>query len=232
MKAAIAKFNEHIDYDDPTHVYKYKGVQFTSITTLLKQFFPFDAEAVALKCSKGKNPSYAGKEVQEILDMWSSKARFGTDLHVMCENYFNGDPYEITNDREQRAYDYIKDVEYEEIIMESLIVSPEHQLAGSPDVLIKQDGKWYIWDWKTDKKVETRGFKGETCPGILSDFPKCNHTKYTFQLGIYRYILEEVYGIKIHGMKVVHFDTNKTVEYDLKYYKDYIEEILEAHKNA
>jgi len=50
-------------------------------------------------------------------------------------------------------------------------------------------------------------------------------------LGVNCSIIEEVYGIKIHGMKVVHFDTKKTVEYDLLYYKDYIEEILEEFKN-
>jgi len=174
VKKTIAKFNKHIEYDDPTHVYKYKGVQFTSITTLLKDMFPFPKEKAAQACLDGVNPKYVEcKTLEEVYAVWDAKAQFGTDLHVMCENFFNGDPYEIKNDREQRAYDYIKDVQFEEIIMESLIVAPEYQIAGSPDVLIKQEGKWYIWDWKTDARVDKRGFKGKMCKGVLSGFTDC-----------------------------------------------------------
>ena len=225
---SLALIGDDLTFDEPTHTYEYKGVVFTSTTTVLKDYFPFDADGVAEKCSKGRNPLYAGKTVEEIKDMWMAKAQFGTDVHQVCEDYLNGLFVEIQNDREMKAFNYLQRFKFEKALPEVRIAAPEWGISGMIDCLVKINGRYWIYDWKTDRSIAKKAFtKGDFCSGVLHGFDNCNFNKFTFQLGIYRFILENVYDIPIAGCVVVHFPEHGVAkEYTLPYHPDYVEMII------
>jgi len=225
----IALKGDRLHFDEPSHTYTYtypNGTEevMTSGTQVLKQYFPFDSDGVALKCSKGRNPKYAGKSVKEIQDMWMSKAQFGTDVHQLCEDYLNGEFISIENDRQIKAFNYLQKMKFQDVRNEVKIVAPAWGISGMIDCLVKIDNKWYIWDWKTDRSIAKTAFNaGDKCTGVLSAFDNCNYNKFCFQLGLYRFILDQFYDIDIHGIKVVHFpEHGVTKEYDLPYHIEYI----------
>lgn len=221
------------------HEYWNEGVLMKSATTLLKNFFPFPREAAADAALAGRNPRYKDCTTrEEVWELWEQKAQLGTDLHQMCEDYLNGEFITIDTPQQMVAFNYLRKKKFEDVITEVKVVAKEWGVAGMVDALVKIDGKWWLYDWKTDKRVDMensdRKFKKNMeehefyCPGILYGFDNCNYNKYTFQLGIYRMILETVYDIDIAGAVVVHFDEAKmkAVEYPLQYHADYVAMIL------
>jgi hypothetical protein len=54
------------------HTYKYEEKPLVSVTTILKPYFPFNAEAVAADLSESSNPKYSGKTVGEIISQDNS----------------------------------------------------------------------------------------------------------------------------------------------------------------
>ena len=86
---------------------------------------------------------------------------------------------------------------------EWIIYDRSARVAGTVDMLYRNasDGTYTLVDWKRVKRLDRTGRdKGD---GMLSKYPNCNLTKYTFQLNIYRYILENVYGIKVRNAFLV-----------------------------
>ena len=221
-------FTGNLEFDEATHTYTVDGKELTSVTQFLKQFFPFDANQIAEKVSKDERSKYYGKDVQDILDVWESKANHGTDVHKLMEDYINGEFVTISSPKHARAFEYAQklDYEFDELYPEVQIYSTILGLAGTIDLLAKKGSKWYIIDWKTDKTIRRKSYNGEKCEGLLFEWDKCNFNKYIFQLGIYRYILEQKYGILISGIRIVHFQDMKSVEYQLPYPIDYIDLIL------
>jgi hypothetical protein len=217
--------DDRLQFDEPSHTYTWEGEEcLTSVTTLLKGFFPFDADAVATDLGKrSRNPKYKGKSKEEILQLWDDKRELGSRVHLFIENYLKGEFVEITCPREQGIYNWLQRFNYEDAIPEQIICHPHWGVAGMIDALIKIKGKWYIYDWKTDARIDTQGFKGEMCTGELCMFPKCNFTKYQFQLSIYNLLLSTSrYDIDIAGLKVVHISEEGICkEYTVPYLPDW-----------
>lgn len=230
IREALAEVEEKIVFNKEKHTYKYEDKTLTSVTSILKPYFPFDAETVAAGLSESTNPKYAGKSVKEIMQMWTDKADAGTDVHAMCEAYLKGEFFTIENEIMQSAYNYLSKFHFEDVICEAKVAAPEWGIAGTIDALVKIKGKWYIYDWKTDSAIRMKGFKKKgddgLCSGVLTGFENCNHTKFSFQLGIYRLILETFYDIPISGMVVVHFEPSRASEYVLPYHLEYIGLVL------
>lgn len=221
IKKTIDLFGNDIAFEEEAHIYKYKNVEFTSVTTVLKNYFPFDSLKVATELSKNpRNKKYFGLNPKDIIKSWFAKADFGTACHKFAEDYLNGEFVSIQNQREQTIFKYLQRLDFEEVLTEVKVCAPEWKIAGTIDCLIKIKGKWYIYDWKTDSGIYKTGF--EKCTGVLASFDNCNYNKFSFQLGIYKLILEHVYDIDIAGIKVVHFNDNKTEEYNLPYHTEYI----------
>lgn len=223
IRKTIALYGDDLLFDEGPHIYTYKGEEMTSATTLLKDFFPFDREKIADVCLNGRNPKYKDCETRDdVWAIWEAKAQFGTDVHNVCEDYLNNKFVTLDNDRQIRAFNYVSKMKFEDVLPEVQIVAPEWGISGMIDCLIKIDGKWWIYDWKTDARIMEKSYNGEKCTGFLSDFDNCNINKFSFQLGLYKMILETFYDVQIAGLKVVHFDENATKEYPLKYHKEYI----------
>jgi ATP-dependent exoDNAse (exonuclease V) beta subunit len=223
VEKTLDMFGKHLEFEEESHTYTYQGEEMTSVTTLLKEYFPFDEEAAAQGClDRGLPPYDKCGTTQDVKDIWEAKAQFGTDVHQLCEDYLNGKFVSMTNDRERRAFNYVSKLKFEKALPEVRVVAPEWGISGMVDLLIRRDGKYYIMDWKTDKAIRKKGWNDAKCAGVLAEFDNCNFNKFAFQLGIYKVILEHVYDIQIHGLMVVHFSEHRTTEYPLPFHKEYI----------
>lgn len=225
-------------FTEKGHKYTYNGKQFISPSTILKDCFPFNGPVVAQYLKDIGIPSYQ-KSISEILKEWSQGAIRGTKTHKFVEDYLNGEFVSIESDHERVAFNYIQKQNFEDVICEVVIAHPGWGISGTVDALVRKNGKWYIYDWKTDSKIRTEGFKrykldgskelkkeppidNGKAKGVLFEFENCNLNKFAFQLGIYKLILETFYDIPIHGMVVVHFSDSKATEYVLPFHKEYI----------
>jgi len=121
--------------------------------------------------------------------------------------------------------------------LEVRVVVPRFRISGTFDALflMKWQGKYliFIYDWKTNKWKDDEPFdysRWKYEPPF--DFLTKDHlTDYTMQVWLYRYILEEEYGIPIDGARVVWFHEKLPKRYKIwkpkfEYDKDFIEEIL------
>ena len=70
----------------------------------------------------------------------------------------------------------------------------------------KNKNKISLVDWKTNKQIKTKenayrhGMKGTPAEKIYD----CNFEKYSLQLSMYKYILENVYNIDVNGLYILH----------------------------
>ena len=92
---------------------------------------------------------------------------------------------------------------------EKKIVFPKHNIAGTVDALFKKKNEdaYIILDWKRSKKLIIDGYPDKRGFSIqldeLADFNNCSYYKYLLQQNIYKYILENRYGMRISSMRLV-----------------------------
>ena len=94
-----------------------------------------------------------------------------------------------------------------ELFSEKIIYSKELNLAGTIDLLMydKKSDSYIIIDWKTSSKIETSAYRHKTGNhDITRNLEDCNFNHYSLQLSLYRYILENYYGLKVNNQMIVH----------------------------
>ena len=121
-----------------------------------------------------------------------------------------------------------------EIHSEVRIYSKELKIAGTIDILAhdKRTDMYEIIDWKTGKSISTTSFNGKmgTHP-ITSHLMDCKFVHYSMQLSLYRYLLEEYYGLNISNQLIAHLNENTCVAHVGDYYKKEVLDIIQAQKN-
>ena len=111
-----------------------------------------------------------------------------------------------------------------------LIVGDEKaKVAGQCDALLYDisSGEYVLLDWKTDKKLlKTNPFQSFKPP--LNHLDDCEYNKYSLQLSMYKYFLEENADIEIAKSIIVHVneDNKDYTIHTLPYLKKEIKEIL------
>ena len=230
----ITRVDKNIKLDKMTHEYRLAngpGLRFTSVTTLIgQQFEEFDPVTIATNLVEN-NIKYLGRTVDELVDEWKQKGVYGTFVHEEIENYIN-DGVRPTEVRSLAGIKWLEGYKMKsdiEIIPERIIYSRELKIAGTIDVLAYDRVKDYyeIIDWKTSKAVETVPYKGKM--GIsahTSNIPDCRFYHYALQLSLYRYILEECYGIKINNQLIAHLKQDGARCYVAPYMRDTIIDII------
>ena len=208
-----------ISFEEADHVYTVCGERGTymSVTTFVHKQFPhFDAKAIIdkiLKSPKREDPTYKyyGKTRQDIEAEWEanrvSASSAGTQMHLNIEHHYNG--MDVSNSSVEYGYfkDFARDFAHLEAYRtEWCVFHEELKISGSIDMVFRdvRDGAFYIYDWKRSKEIK---YDDEWCDyGVspaLKSVPNLNFWHYSLQLGIYRAILEEKYGLKIAGMFLV-----------------------------
>lgn len=232
----LSEINKHekdiVEFDEPTHKYKVGDHIFaTSVTQFVHLHFPkFDEDDVCnniLKSNKMKDPfyKYYGMTKSDILDSWDVNKKFGTELHALIEDYYNGNGKkfeEVGTIEYQYFLNFTKDYKgLKAYRTEFRLFSFDLDIAGSIDLLVKnRDGTFTIVDWKRAASIDTstainRFTKFGLLPGI-SHIVSTNLQHYNFQLNVYRYILQSEYGFVISSMHLVIFHpNNKSGNYEI-----------------
>jgi len=187
---------------------------FTSVTTFVEQFFEgFNAVKVAKKLIR-KYHKYKNRTVESLVEEWKSSAEYGTKVHQEIEKWIlDGiEPKDIKAINGKKWLENYKLKSDIEIYPEVIIYSTELTIAGTIDIIAKDNntGSYELIDWKTSKKIDkvSYGYKmgiHEVTKNILD----CNFYHYALQLSLYRYILEQYYGISINNQLIVHLQDDK-----------------------
>jgi len=231
--------NDDIQLIEPGHRYvlnTHPEIQFKSATTILAEYFePFDSQKIAANLV-ATNVKYIGMEATELIAKWDAARDYGSKVHSEIELYLkeNISPDEI------ESHDAIKWLnKYQmkseiEIHSEVRIYSKELKIAGTIDILAhdKRTDMYEIIDWKTAKSITTTSFNGKmgTHP-ITSHLMDCKFVHYSMQLSLYRYLLEEYYGLNISNQLIAHLNENTCVAHVGDYYKKEVLDIIQAQKN-
>jgi len=226
---AILKFNKK------KHQYTLDGEELQSVTIFIGQFFkPFEARKIARMLAKFPINRKKKHGVRYFLKEWKEAADFGTRVHKGIETHLINNCH--TADERESNYIYqainwlytikhMKNVSGLEV--ERIVYNEKHMIAGTIDLLLLSGKKVTLIDWKTNKAIKKKGYKGEKGKEPLQEVDDCNFNKYTMQLSLYAYMLE-LQGYEIEKLIMVHLTENNAVEYELKYEKELIKKMLEV----
>ena len=188
-----------------------------------------------------RNPVFIDKILsrqKEYLQEWKVKAKeateYGSEVHLSHEQedleaieiYFNDIPHKIVKE----DIVAIPDFESNLIVLEQPVYSHILRLAGTPDRLVKTGKDIVVVDYKTNKSISTRGFRGETLLGPLSELENCSFSIYTMQLSLYAWLLERR-GYNITKMYIVHEPSTglEPKQLDVPYRKDLVLGLIKYH---
>ena len=187
-----------------THKYTYVDDVYTSVTTFLQRFhkpFKIDYWAEVKAAERGVT-----KDV--ILNEWKvtnvTSTTIGTAVHEYIENYFKIIKKILIYINKFNIIFANKLHKLTPVVFEQKIFSKKLKLAGTIDSIFIFEGKIYIVDLKTNKKLRSDAEqKFEKLLKPFNKFYKNELNEYSIQLSIYAYILAEV-GIKIDDLFLVH----------------------------
>jgi len=255
--------DDHISFDEPTHKYYVNGSCQGNIscTGFVHEFFGhFDAKAIITKMRKGANwitSKYYGKTDKEIMDEWSANGKTaseaGTAMHLAIEQFLHGSSEQIKPETfETVEWKYFMkfwndcghDLEpYRsewEVFTDSLAPNANAnerkiKLCGSIDMVFrrKSDGKFVIYDWKRSKDIKADN-KYQVGLPPLEHLPDTNYWHYTMQLNVYKWILENYYGLEVADLYlvIIHPDKPSYQRMRLNIMADEVEDMIECRRRA
>jgi len=231
----LERLNPHendadITFKEEEHVYFYKGQKLEkSVTEIVASYFTkFDRDSALRMMKNGKNwprAEYMTKSGivwtdAQILASWDKIGLYarhqGTWMHSQIERFLNAlnitEGVEGTTPEINQFFEfYDKVIIAREILpfrTEWRICAHKHGFAGSVDFVGKlKNGEYVIIDWKRSQKLSTSLNNSYGKRGLhpLEHIEDTEASKYFLQLNIYRYVLQEYYGIKISSMILASF---------------------------
>jgi hypothetical protein len=225
---------QSILFDEEKHLYFNKNKeQFTSVSNLIGQYKnPFDPTgSIAVKCAEKE-----GVTVEEIKKKWNDTKNQGLErgksFHADIEHYINtGKILDTPN------VHYIKqfaDFKLKgKLYSENIVYSDKYKISGTVDLIeVFDKTKINIYDFKTNKKIDTKGFFGKTMKYPLYHLQDCSYEHYTLQLSAYAYMLEDL-GYWANTLNILYINprTNKIDVYKVKFYRKEIQKIFDANIN-
>ena len=209
-KKNFYKRDKNLIFDKEKHIYhvKRRKEEYLSVTTLVKKIFPeFDTDAV-IECLIKNNKNYIGKDKETIKKEWEKNGKIaaeaGTRLHYNIELYNNNCGVDDNSIEFKHYLNFLRDhPELEPYRTEWQIYDNDYKIAGTIDMVYKNknNGKYYIYDWKRVKQLKLKCFKMEdTALYPFNNIPNTNSYHYFIQLNLYKTLLEKNYDIKIEGL--------------------------------
>ena len=114
--------------------------------------------------------------------------------------------------------------------------SEEHKLAGSIDMIFyrKSDDSYVIYDWKRSKEIKKSNDFGGKGFGPVAHLDDCNYWHYTLQLNVYKWMLEQYYGLEVADLYLVilHPDNPSYRRMRLNILTDEVEDMIECRRRA
>ena len=234
MKTKKPIVDNQISLIEETHQYvleTYPGMNFQSVTTVVGSFFePFDAKKIATNLCD-THPKYKNIKPEQLIHEWQAASNHGSKVHKeielsIKENLTPSEPKATAALKWLDKYCKKSDID---IFTEIIVYSKKLKIAGTIDILAydKTDDVYEIIDWKTSKKIKTRSFKNKRGNHpVTATIMDCNFNHYALQLSMYRYLLENHYGIKVRNQLIGHLQDNQCTGYITPYYSKQISDIL------
>ena len=215
MIIKLYKGEVELDYEDAKHTYTdvKTGLVLNGVTSILKVVDKSDALVPwAVKMDLGYmkvcllDPEMSGKWTQDKLDdlvdfakkeherSRDISAEFGTGVHALIEEYIKGGNPKAEDPLSQARLDNFmatqKDMGFEFVQSERIVMSKEHQYCGTTDALGYYKGEMYVFDIKTNtvKPPSKRS-------GI--------YPTYWYQTAAYQHAIQEEDGIELAGRILV-----------------------------
>ena len=241
--------DKRIKFCPEPHSYNIDASPAPSVSTVISKFFsefdsPYWSRKKAIDFLTAEGVELTESKIQrvanQIAEGWEKRGKVardkGTYLHKQIEKYYLGEQYEET----EEFHLFNKFVsKHEDIIpyrSEWRVFDEEYNIAGTIDLISKNNVGYDIYDWKRSKKVVDRFGKimddcwGKVGIGELKDIGDTSYNKYCLQQSLYKFILEKNYNLSISRMFLVVLYP----EYD-KYHKvevPYLEESAEYILNT
>ena len=218
------------------HRYFLGEKELVSVSTIVKEYAPFDVQAAAVRASKNIKHEHYGKTPEEILSIWKEKgqaaADAGTEVHNFGEACFcikegheeqmedrfrqrlADDGLEAADGKEEalaRWWDQLDLDRYVLVAKETRIVNPEMGYAGTIDLLLYDLNEhcYVLKDYKTN--ADLYRWYGKMLRPPLSIIRDNDHGKYTLQQNLYRIQLENI-GINVGHMDLIWLKEDGTFE--------------------
>lgn len=212
--------DQHVIFERLSHVYSIDGIQYKAVSNLISELFPvFDSYYWAeIKANQ------RGVDTQQVIEEWDAKGQeareAGVFLHQQIENLFLEQPlchlYHFQYDGVfvnidktidiQKEYgffkQFIKDHPVTPFRTEWKIFDRSTKIAGTIDLICKNGDGYDIYDWKRSSKIH-RPNPYQCGLGTLSHLEDTSLNHYKLQQNLYRYMLENQYGMNIKSMKLV-----------------------------
>ena len=229
-----------IELLEPEHKYILKSdpdLNFTSVTSITSKYFsPFDKDAIAKKLVE-TNMKYVGMTTDELIAQWDEARDFGNLVHNNIESYINNKNYKDISEVRHAIKWMNKFKNLSEFVFypEVIIYSEELGIAGSIDVLAKdtKNDTYIIIDWKTSKSISKSSFGGRMgIHPITSHLMDCKYVHYSMQLSLYRYLIEEFYGIKVSNLLIALLKDNECKTIVADYYHKEILDMVNEHRKT
>lgn len=247
----LGKFN-YINYYDEPHHYFIGGEQKISATTFIGKFKPkFDTQGKASSQAQQR-----GISTECVIDEWDFKRDFscikGTLFHKYAEDYLSNKVFPYPAEQYQKLFgvDILKPkfdklvkmfhTFYEQsnanlipIKSEWIVGDRELGICGCVDQLYynKKSGSLEIWDWKTNKKINTKSPYKNRFKHPVEHLDECEMNSYSLQLSLYKYIIERNTSLKLGHCYIVWF-YEENESYKVIKTHDYREEIQTMIKYA
>lgn len=195
---------------------------------------------------------------QDILDSWQKEnaksCERGTAIHASLEEamykncnqelkkYGLGGKFVVnTNaslERENMDLSSIEKGVFPEFLIYRKSEDGKLKIAGQIDLLIKDGNDIYIFDYKTNKKLEDKSFfdnrtkKAQMMQYPLNNLMDCNKMHYTLQLSTYAWMVQKLNpAFVIKKLMLIHYDHQGNVtEHILDYLKPEVERMLRDYK--
>ena len=210
-------------------------ISFTSVTTYVEHFFEgFDSLKIATKLVKS-HPKYSKYTVESLIAKWAETANYGTRVHNEIEKWLK-EKIEPEDIKALNGRDWIEKYRARSdmnVHSEVIVYSTELSIAGTVDILAKDNStdEYGIIDWKTSKKIDNNSYNQKMGTHLSTrHVMDCNFYHYSLQLSLYRYILEEYYGLKIRNQLIAHLRDDSVDAIITPYMKDEIIDMLKYRK--
>ena len=219
-----------ITFRESDHIYMVDGVPLDSVTSFVTNCFPkFNTNFYAKRKAEE-----LGKRPEEVLAEWEKKGQesreLGTAMHRKIEDYYLG-----KNPASDETFDlfriFANKITLKPYRTEWAVYDWEHKIAGTIDFVDYQNGEYIIYDWKRSSKLIAgnglpikKSIYGEKALPPIDHLDDTPYYHYALQLGLYKYILEKDYKIKVSKLRlgIFHPSYNKPYILEIPYLEDEI----------
>lgn len=142
---------KQINFDAGEHKYTDdQGRVYTSVTTLLSEDEPFDAEAIAAKVIINPRSKYYGMDKDAVIKKWADSAPAGTRVHEAVEDWINDKTIPETSDDRYNLVKQFEALNFKgELLSEVILHNEDLLIAGTADIIEDMGDYMYLWDIKT-----------------------------------------------------------------------------------